>query len=131
VSHYQLEFLPCVCANRRQAKEADITIAPSIIPDAPGEVYGDKAYDALSVEIAIKAKSGRSKLMRKGHWWLPAEKLEAHNRPLRPVRARIEKIFGIWKRSYHFGARWMGLAKARLQIRLAAIAFNLSRYWRL
>jgi hypothetical protein len=59
--------------------------------------------------------------MRKGHCWLPAEKLEAQNCPLRPVRARIEKIFGIWKRSYHFGAmRWMGLAKARLQIPLAA-----------
>jgi Transposase DDE domain len=83
------------------ANEADVTIAPSIIPDAPGEVYGDKTYDALSVEMAIKAKGGTSKLMRKGHRWLPAEKLEAHNRPLRPVRSRIEKIFGTWKRSYH------------------------------
>jgi transposase, IS5 family len=114
------------------ANEADVTIAPSIIPDAPGEVYGDRAYVALSVEKAIEAEGGVAKLMRKGHRWLAAAKLEAHNRPLRPVRARIEKIFGTWKRSYRFRAmRWIGLAKARLQINLAAIAFNPKRYWRL
>jgi IS5 family transposase len=91
-----------------------------------------KAYDALSVEIAIKAKRGVSKLMRKGHRWLAAEALEGHNRPLRPIHARIEKIFGTWKRSYRFRAmRWLGLAKAKLQVHLAAIAFNVKRYWRL
>jgi transposase, IS5 family len=30
------------------ANEADVTVAPMLIPDAPGEVYADKAYDALS-----------------------------------------------------------------------------------
>ena len=114
------------------ANEADVNIAPSIIPDEPGEVYADRAYDALSVETAIEAKGGTSKLMRKGHRWLPAEKCEAHNRPLRPIRSGIEKIFGTWKRSYHFRwMRWTGLAKARRQVHLAAIAYNLKRYWRL
>lgn len=112
------------------ANEADVTVAP--MPDAPGEVYADKAYDALSVEVAIEAKGGTSKLMRKGHRWLPAKALEAHNRPLRPIRSRIEKIFGTWKRSYHFRCmRWMGLAKAKCQVHLAAIAYNIKRYWRL
>jgi transposase, IS5 family len=114
------------------ANEADVTIAPSIIPNAPGEVYADKAYDALAVEKAIEAKGGISKLLRKGHRWLKAENLEAHNRPLRPVRARVEKIFGTWKRSYHFRAmRWVGLAKAKLQVHLAVIAYNIKRFWRL
>jgi hypothetical protein len=27
------------------AHEADVNIAPSIIPDEPGEVYADRAYD--------------------------------------------------------------------------------------
>jgi hypothetical protein len=45
------------------------------------------------------------------------QRLEAHNRPLRPIRARIERIFGTWKRSYHFHAmRWIGLAKAKCQV---------------
>jgi IS5 family transposase len=114
------------------ANEPDVNVAPSIVPDEPGEVYGDKAYDALSVEKAIAAKGGTPRLMRKGHRWLRAATLEAHNRPLRPVRARIEKIFGRWKRSYHFRSmRWIGLAKARLQIHLAVIAYNCKRFWRL
>jgi hypothetical protein len=64
--------------------------------------------DALSFERAIEAKGGTAKLLRKGHRRLPAKALEAHNRPLRPVRARIEKIFGTWKRSYRFRCmRWL------------------------
>jgi IS5 family transposase len=51
------------------ANEADVALAPSIIPDEPGAVYADKAYDALPVEAAIKAKGGTSQLMRKGHRW--------------------------------------------------------------
>jgi IS5 family transposase len=114
------------------ANEADVNVAPALIPDEPGEVYADRAYDALSVEKAIEAKGGTPKLMRKGHRWLPAERLEEHNRPLRPIRSRIEKIFGTWKRSYHFRSmRWVGLAKASLQVHLAVIAYNVKRYWRL
>jgi transposase, IS5 family len=114
------------------ANEADVSIAPAIIPDAPGEVYADRAYYALSVERAIESKGATSKLMRKGHRWLAAATLEGHNRPLRPIRASIEKIFGTWKRSYHFRAmRWIGLGKARLQVHLAAIAYNVKRFWRL
>ena len=48
------------------ANEADVNIAPSIIPNEPGEVYADKAYDALAVEKAIEAKGGIAKLLRKG-----------------------------------------------------------------
>jgi transposase, IS5 family len=114
------------------ANEADVAVAPSLIPDGPGEVYGDRAYDALSVAAAIEASGGIVRLLRKGHRWLPAKKLEAHNRPLKPIRARIEKIFGTWKRSYRFRAmRFVGLSKARCQVHLAAIAYNLKRYWRL
>lgn len=55
-------------------------------------------------------------------------KLEAWNQPIRRIRGRIEKSFGTWKRSY--GLRrvgWRGLAKAALQIRLTAIAYNMRR----
>jgi IS5 family transposase len=116
----------------RPENEADVSIAPSIIPDAPGHVFGDKAYDAASVKEAIKAKGGSVKILRKGHRWLPPKKFLARNRKLAPIRARIEKIFGTWKRSYHFRAmRWVGLAKARCQVHLAVIAYNVRRYWRL
>ena len=114
------------------ANEPDVSIAPAIIPDEPGEVYADRAYAALPVERAILSAGGTARLLRKGHRYLAAEKLEAHNRPLRPIRARIGKIFGTWKRSYRFRwMRWRGLAKAKLQVHLAVIAYNVKRYWRM
>ncbi|UFN51501.1 transposase [Roseomonas sp. OT10] len=63
-------------------------------------------------------------------WGEPAAlaRLEAHNAAVRHVRCRIEKVFGTCKRSY--GLRrilWLGLAKAGLQVRLAAIAYTLRR----
>ena len=64
----------------------------------------------------------------------PASQAEANrwladwNGPIHRVRGRIEKIFGTWKRSYGFRRmRWRGLAKARLQTHLTAIAYNLKR----
>ena len=42
------------------------------------------------------------------------------------VHARIEKIFGTWKRCYGLRRmRWRGLAKATAQVHLTAIAYNL------
>jgi transposase, IS5 family len=43
------------------ANEADVNAAPSLIPDGPGEVYADRAYDALLVAAAIEAKGGTRK----------------------------------------------------------------------
>ena len=67
--------------------------------------------------------------------WGGAEALarvQAHNAGVQAVRARIEKVFGTCKRSYGLRRmRWLGLAKAGLQVRLTAIAYNLRRSWRL
>lgn len=53
-------------------------------------------------------------------------RLEARNQPIHRVRARIEKIFGTWKRCYGLRRmRWRGLAKAAGQVYLTAIAYNL------
>jgi len=44
------------------------------------------------------------------------------------VRARIEKIFGTWKRCYGLRRmRWRGLAKAAAQVHFTAAAYNLKR----
>ena len=119
-------------SSEEPANEADVSIGPEIIPDEPGEVYGDKAYDALSIEKAILRAGGTPRILREGRRGKPAQRFEEINRPLRPIRARVEKIFGTWKRSYRLRQmRWIGLAKATLQIHLAAIAYNYKRYWRL
>ena len=62
--------------------------------------------------------SGEAALMRLQTW----------NAEVRRVRCRIEKVFGTYKRSYGLRRmRWLGLAKAGLQVRLTAIAYNLRR----
>jgi IS5 family transposase len=44
---------------------------------------------------------------------------------VRRVRARIEKVFGTIKRCYGLRRmRWLGLAKAGLQVRLAALGLQ-------
>ena len=59
-------------------------------------------------------------------------RLREHNAEVRRVRARIEKVFGTCKRCYGLHRmRWLGLAKAGLQVRLTAMAYNLRRSWRL
>ncbi len=55
------------------------------------------------------------------------KKMADRNAAIHAIRCRIEKIFGTWKRSYGFRRmRWRGIAKARLQTRFTAIAYNLS-----
>ena len=50
-----------------------------------------------------------------------------YNRKLTPIRARIEKIFSTFKRSYQLRAtRWIGLGPT-LQVHLAVIAYNVKR----
>lgn len=59
-------------------------------------------------------------------------RLVAHNAEVSRLRGRIERVFGTCKRCYGLRRmRWLGLAKAGLQVRLAAIAYNLRRGWRL
>jgi IS5 family transposase len=46
-------------------------------------------------------------------------RFHARNVAIRRIRARVEKIFGTWKRSSCLRhMRWPGLAKANLQVRL-------------
>ncbi len=61
-----------------------------------------------------------------------AGSLAGPQRRVRRVRCRIEKVFGTAKRCYGLRRmRWLGLAKAGLQVRLTAIAYNLRRSSRL
>ena len=65
--------------------------------------------------------------MHTGTWGGPdaLDRLKAHNREVRRVRARIEKVLGTAKRCYGLRRmRWLGLAKAGLQVRLTAMAYN-------
>lgn len=106
----------------------------AILPDGPGPVYGDTAYSGSNPEAAIRGRGSTPHVTHKSTWGGPAAlaRLEAHNAEVRRVRGRIEKVFGTAKRSYGLRRmRWLGLARAGLQVRLAAMAYNLRRSWRL
>lgn len=116
-------------ANVHDAAELD-----AILPDAPGDTYGDSAYSGSRPEATIRARGGTPRVVHTGTWGGAdaLARLKAHNAEVRHVRARIEKVFGTMKRSYGLRRmRWLGLAKAGLQVRLTAIAYNLRRSWRL
>jgi transposase, IS5 family len=105
---------------------------PEVLPDDPGKVFADSAYQGRHFGDAVRAKGGTPRVVATGMWGRnEAEtlaRLDAWNRPIHRIRSRIEKIFGTWKRSYGLRRmRWLGLAKATVQIRLTAIADNLKR----
>ena len=85
---------------------------------------GDAGADGLRA-VSAGAAAARSD---------PASQREAErglserNRAIPRTRARVENILGTWKRSCGFRRmRWRGPANARLQARLAATAYDLTR----
>lgn len=105
---------------------------PDALPDDPGDVFADSAYRGSHFGDAVRAKGGIPHVTLTGMWGRDAQetlaRLDAWNKPIHRVRARIEKIFGTWKRCYGLSCmRWRGLAKAAVQIHLTAIAYNLKR----
>jgi transposase, IS5 family len=116
------------------ANTHDAAMLDAILPPEPGDVYGDTAFAGSKHERLIVARGGTPRTVQSGVWGGPEAlgRLKAHNAAVRRVRARIEKVFGTCKRSYGMRRmRWLGLAKAGLQVRLAAMAYNLRRSWRL
>ncbi len=106
----------------------------AILPVTAGDTYGDIAYSSSKSEVAIHSRGGTSCIVHTGTWG-GAEalaRLKAHNAEVRRVRARIEKVLGTCKRRYGLSRmRWLGLAKAGLQVRLTAMAHNRRRSGRL
>jgi transposase, IS5 family len=104
-----------------------------VIPADPGEVYADSAYRGARFAEAARARGGVARVAPTHYWGregdeTAAEAFAAHVKAIQRVRSRIEKIFGTWKRSYGLRRmRWRGIAKAALQVRLTAIAYNLRR----
>lgn len=112
------------------ANRHDGTVLEAVLPAEPGDVYADSAYAARRFTDVILARGGQPHVVQTGTWGGEAAlmQLQAWNAEVRRVRCRIEKVFGTCKRSYGLRRmRWLGLAKAGLQVRLTAVAYNLRR----
>ena len=95
----------------------DAALLEAVLPPEPGDVHGDSAFTGGPAERVIIGRGGRPRTVWTGIWGRGPEalaRLEAHDTAVRRVRCRIEM-------------RWLGLAKAGLQVRLGAMAYNLRR----
>ena len=113
------------------ANVADTKGAARLLDRHPGRVWADSAYDQGPFVARIRRRRGEPRIARRQHARsrpaLNAAK-RAWNATIRPVRARIEKIFGTAKRSYGMArARYLGRRRVSLQGHLTFLAYNLKR----
>jgi len=100
--------------------------SPDAVPDDPGAVFADSAYQGRHFGDVFRAKGGTPLIVATGMWGRDeaeiAKRLRAWNQPICRIHGRIEKIFGTWKLSYGLRRmRWRGLAKAAMQVPLTAL----------
>ena len=97
-----------------------------VLDDGETPIAADKAYYSKAREERLGT---RSYLMKKGVRGRALCELElAYNKAVSRVRARIEKIFGYWKRTLGYRqVRYRGLSPGRLELELKSICWNLRR----
>jgi IS5 family transposase len=112
----------------------DTVPADALICGDERAVWADAAYHTHAREAALKARGVKARLMRrpnKHHPKLPP-RLARYNRLISRRRAAVETTFATLKNRMRLTRiRYVGLAKARAQVLLAAVAFNLRRWARL
>jgi IS5 family transposase len=109
----------------------DTTQAEALILGDEKLVWADAAYHTHRREAALKAQGVKPRLMRrpnKHHPKLPP-RLKRYNRLIARRRAAVETTFATLKNRMKLTTiRYVGLAKARAQVLIAAMAFNLRRW---
>ena len=109
----------------------DTVPADDLIRGDETAVWADAAYHTHAREAALKARGIKPRLARrpnKHHRDLPP-RLKRYNRLIARRRAAVETTFATLKNRMRLTRiRYVGLVKARAQITLAAIGFNMRRW---
>jgi IS5 family transposase len=109
----------------------DTVPADDLIRGDEKAVWADAAYHTHRREAALKARGVKARLARRPNKNHPelSPRLKRYNNLIARRRAAVETTFATWKRRMGLTAiRYIGLAKASAQVRLAAMAFNLRRW---
>jgi IS5 family transposase len=105
-------------------------VADALVMGDEGAVYADKAYENKARRKRLKAAGIKDRIMHRSHKHqdgLPHWQ-RIRNKLIAPVRARVEKIFGTWKRSYGYvRVRFFSLGRNEVQLHTICAAFNLKR----
>jgi IS5 family transposase len=107
----------------------DTEPADALIQGDEKAVYGDKAYSSHARSARLKAAGIKDRIMRRAnkHHALGSRQRQ-RNRLIAKVRASVETVFAVFKRSYGYRrARYFGLARNQTQLALLCIAFNVRR----
>lgn len=93
-------------------------------------VYADKAYENKHRRRRLKAAGVKDRILHRSHKnqaGLPHWQ-RVRNSRIAPIRAAVEQLFGLMKRSYHYTrTRYRGLARNRSHLYLMGIAINMRR----
>lgn len=107
----------------------DTTPADALIRGDEAAVLADRAYDTHARRAAIEARGARALIMRRGNkHHAPPASWKRFNAAVARRRFAVETTFATLKRRMGlYRARYIGLAKTRAQMFLAALAFNMRR----
>ncbi len=107
----------------------DSTPADELILGDEAAVYADRAYDKHERREALEHRGVFAGLMhRSSKYYDLSPSQKALNRMIRPVRASVERTFGILKMHYRLRrTRYIGLGRTAVQINLAVMAMNIKR----
>jgi len=107
----------------------DSTPADELILGDEAAVYADRAYDKHERREALEQRGVLAGLMhRSSKYYDLSESQKAFNRRIGPLRAPVERTFGILKMHYRLRrTRYIGIVRTAVQINLAVMAMNIKR----
>lgn len=112
------------------AKVYESEVADALIIGDEEAVYADRAYEHKARRQHLKAMGIKDRIMHRRHKYqteLPYWQ-QQRNLLIAPIRARVERVFGLMKRSYGYRrVRYYSLSANALQLELMCIAINLRR----
>jgi IS5 family transposase len=108
----------------------DTTPADALILGDETVVWADAAYHTHAREAALRARGVKPRLMRRANKHHPlSPRLKRYNQLISRRRAAVETTFATLKNRMKLTTiRYVGLAKARAQLLIAAMAFNMRRW---
>jgi transposase, IS5 family len=111
------------------ARVYDGDVFEQIVPEETEEVYADKAYDTKANKAWLRDHGIENGILKKqAHHIKLTRKDVKQNHQKGVIRRNIERIFGHMKLWQHYRrARYLGLAKNKLELTLKAVAYNLKR----
>lgn len=112
------------------AKVYESEVAEALICGDERAVYADRAYEHKERRRRLRALGIKDRIMHRRHKHqatLPRWQ-QRRNALIAPIRATVEHLFGVMKRSYGYRrVRYFSLARNALHLELLCIAINLRR----